>query len=808
MKEYRNRCLNLLCEFVQSQPPHLHLVLQTPLFENILRSLQYDDSTTTVSLGLVSLFMLLPNMPSSLVPYLPTLFNIYARLLFWDRDRSFAAQHAAQHAQWGSETRGAADPSWDKCPFDNDLDGNSIHHLSAYFTILYGLYPINFLDYIRKPQRYLRHANNAEYIDVQATEIRERSERFRRCHLLHPNFYQLTIESEKSDFSRWIKSEPAEVITDCMNLCIPVDSAVGPDVEDELTSPPAHEPIISPPIISPPDTGDNNSGLGIPLLSSSVTGTVPPARHDAKSSDPRHGSFASSSTNDSGAHLSLDLARKTSQSSRPSTLASLEARPRESADSPTIPPTLITSPSRTQLQDMINSNKVIKTSLHQSLDNASVPSLALSHTDSSIMAERQYLQLQGPPNPANSYPSQPDPHTQIAVLQRQNLLLQNDLNFERYMKQQHMTHIGELRRKMLREAATEAETQNLIMANRSLKHQLSETKKAESRIKKESENRRNMATKWEAQLSARLRNLREEHKRWTAAENSLKAELQDAKTECERLRKLVRDAEAQHVRAQQDGEAFEVRGEEIRRLKEEVARLAASERRYQGFEMRMKGAMEEAAGAEARAEERVMEVTAREGQLKAESEGYEREIERLRHKVADLEKKKDKEATDAASAGRLVVEGVFQTALANLQTKHAELQKQFAMLKRKYTVAQSSLLDLQVEIQRKRNRAERGQQSARDDDRDGESVLPLVKTHSSPVTIKNRGARGLSDPEANFEATSYNATAPLEPVSSSLGGSGRPGTPTMGGQGPSEGTTSPQAERYHGRGTWHLDFDL
>lgn len=805
--EYRNRCLNLLCEFVQSQPPHLHLVLQTPLFENILKSLQYDDSTTTVSLGLVSLFMLLPNMPSSLVPYLPTLFNIYARLLFWDRERSFAGQHAFQHGQWGSDTQNAADRSWDKCPFDNDLDGNSIHHLSAYFTILYGLYPINFLDYIRKPQRYLRHANNAEYIDVQATEIRERSERFRRCHLLHPNFYQLTIESEKTDFSRWIKSEPAEVITDCMNLCVSVDSTAGPDVEDELSALPPREPVLS-----PPDT-DNNSGLGVPLLnnsgSGSGSGTAPPSLRDPKPSDPRRTSIASASPNDrAAAHLGLDLARKTSQSSHLSTRASLEARARDSNDSPTLPPTSVNSPSHSQLQDMINSNKVIKAGLSQSLDNGSVPSLALSHVDSAG-PDRQYLQLQGPQSSGNnSYVGLADLHAQVAVLQRQNLLLQNDLDFERYMKQQHMTHIGELRRRMLREAATEAETQNLIMANRSLKHQLSETKKAESRIKKESENRRGIAAKWEAQLSAKLRNLKEEQKRWTVAETDLRRELEDTKAECQRLRQLVRDAEAQQLRAQQDGEAFDARGEEIRRLKEEVARLAASERRYQGLEMQMKGAMQEAAGAEARAEERLMEVTAGKGQLKAESEEHEREIERLRKKVADLEKR-EKEAAVPEGQGRVIVDSVFQTALENLQTKHAELQRQFTMLKRKYTVAQSSLLDLQVEIQEKRNKTERGRQSARDDDGEGEGTLPLGRTHSSPVAIKRKGAHGSSNPEVNFEATSYNATAPLEPVSSSLGvGSSRPETPSRGGQGPSEGITSPLAERYHGRGMAHPDFDF
>lgn len=70
-KDSRTQALSLLCEFVQSQPPHLHVVLETPLFDNILRCLEYDTSTTVVTIAVTALTMLLPHMPSSLVPYLP-----------------------------------------------------------------------------------------------------------------------------------------------------------------------------------------------------------------------------------------------------------------------------------------------------------------------------------------------------------------------------------------------------------------------------------------------------------------------------------------------------------------------------------------------------------------------------------------------------------------------------------------------------------------------------------------------------------------------------------------------------------------
>lgn len=791
-KEYRNRCLNLLCEFVQSQPPHLHLVLQTPLFDNILKSLQQDESTTTVSLGLVSLFMLLPNMPGSLVPYLPTLFNIYARLLFWDRDRSFAQEHT----QWGAESRSGGAAGWEKCLFDNDLDGDSIHHLSTYFTILYGLYPLNFVDYIRKPQRYLRHANNTDDIDVQAMEIRDRSERFRRCHLLHPNFYQLKVDSEKTDFSRWLRSEPAEVITDCMNLCIPPDAGVGAD--EDRSEPPVLEPIAS----LPDETQYDDDG-DRPLLSKMTS------PRDSRSSASGH----ISATGSSSLHDKTDqseLIRKPSQSTHPSSRnasirASLDARPRDMAeDSPTLPPHLVRSSSHAQLQDMINSNKVIKSGLHQ-LANDSVPSLALSNADS--VPDGGYPQLQGTHRSIHS-PNSAELMHQIALLQRQNLLLQNDLNFERYMKQQHMTHVGALRRKQLREAATEAETQNLVMANRSMKYRLEESQRKEAQIRKEADHRRNMAKKWESSQSDKLRHFRELQKKWTMDETLLKNDLNNVRAECEQLRKRVAEAEAQQLKSQQDSEAFEAAREEIRKLKEEVQRLSASERKYQGLEMKMQTCIEEAAQAESRAEMRLLTITARENQLLMEQKSYESQIAALKQQLAETTRA-DYEQQQQARAKEIIAP-VYEASLRSMQNKYGELQKQYAMIRRKYQAAQASLLDLRCDMEEKRNDAHWTAQN--------EARTKSVDANASSVTlIRNRGQRGLSDPEFGHQisgdGTSFNTTAPL-PTSSSFGKAGemgfqyhsrdRPGTAADGldGQGLGLGrTVSAGGERsFHGRG--------
>jgi hypothetical protein len=752
-REHRNSALGLLCAFVSSGPPHLHLILQTPLFVNILHSLQKDESTATVNLALIALVMILPFIPSSLVPFLPTLFNIYARLLFWDRDSYFAQQHTEMGAENGEA--GAGIP-WDKSLLDPDYDGHSLSYLPEYFTILYGLYPINFLDYIRKPQRYLRHANNAEDIDVQAMEIRDRSERFRKQHLLHPNFYNLTIETEKTDLSRWIKSEADEVLADCMALY--VDRT--PDYDHIRPITPAHGAPVSITGGGPDQEGFESALLGSPSNAD--------ASHPAL---PKPLSLG---------RPSVLSERPASQSSHPSGCDMSENRSRgQGGDSPTLPSHLVQSSSHTQLQDLIHSNKVIKSGLHQSLTNDSVPSLVLS--------PQEHGAEKSPTQPPRSQPSRAlggsnaELGDQVALLQHQRLLLINDLQYERFIKQQHMIHMGELRRRQIRVSATEAETQNLVMANRSLKQRLDEAKRGEAQVKKEFDHRRNMAKKWETDLSNKLRVLREEQKKWHAEGSELREQLERANAECESLRRIVEEAEKKRLESEQNLVAVDISTAMIESLKGEIARLSASERALQGKELKMKTATQAAMAAEARAEQMALEVAAREELLRQAEEGYRAQIDDLSTQLAKaLRENQRKPANDVAA--------VYESALSAARTKNTDLQKQYSALMRKFTVLQSQLLDLQSAASSSLART------------DAETT-PMPK---SPIAIRNRPHRGFSDPEI-ADGTPYSAASPpLEPVSTSLGApSHRPSTPpgpSGPGDPPGAGKTSPQAERYFGRG--------
>ena len=628
----------LLCEFIQTQPPHLYQVLDTPLFSNLLRCLQLDSSTTAVSLTLTALTMLMPHSPSAMVPHLPTLFNIYARLLFWHVQHSEDTDVPYEQIYLGDPT------GWEACSYSRDLDGPDIPSLRNYFTILYGLYPINFMDYIRKPHRYLRHANDpsAGVVEIQPSEIRHKSEEFRRGHLLHPNFYHLTIESEKTDHGRWQASEPAEVVAECAALCI---------MEDQ----PRPEPIEEPPQTrrkSSMLSGDesNSSLRDFPLLR--VVST-------------------------DGGRRAGDLANKDSADS-------YSQSPNEN-ESPTVTSQLAVSPSETQLQELLHSNKLIKSGLQQSLSNDSVPSLSLNHQES-------ITGLQNAPRArAESSVSTADAQSKLSQLRGQILLLQNDLSFERYLKQQHIAHMGELRRRQVKEAASEAEMQNLIIANRNLKSRFEEAKKAEMQVKRESEKSRSLAKKWEADLSTKLKTLREEAKKTKAERDDLKRELEISQTECDELKSRLCGFEVRELNWEQNAQSHEIDKSEMDRLKSELARLTATERYFQGKEDQMKQALETAASVEAQIPALDAKLAAQEEDHQRAREAYEEQIAALKSKI--VARKQDDNSERLSASANCAIE----SALAASRARQAELKKQYDLLSRKYTALQSSLFDMQCD---------------------------------------------------------------------------------------------------------------
>ncbi|KAH8651574.1 Hamartin protein-domain-containing protein [Tricladium varicosporioides] len=693
-RKSRIPALSLLGEFFRNRPPHVHQMLNTPLFENLLKCLQIDTSTRVISMALTSLVMFLPNIPVSTSNHLPALFNIYSRMLFWDRERK---KHEDAHAITAdydeksekSEKQSNADNEkrWSKMSFLLESEDNVVPELLNYFTILYGLYPLNFMSYIRKPQRYLRHANfpGADDLDIEPTEIRQRSDRYREVHLLHPNFFSTTLESEIPDNrNRWMKSQADDVFAECMALNTLYE-------HDQL------------PTRRNTDRVDPNLDIPEhPILALDSTIKHQSRNNSWRSTKP----VAAPQTDDQGGS---SLQRNFSQTSHQIGNAdspTLHPTDRvDSPDSPTIPPSLLTSPSHNQLSELAKVQGSVRGSIYQNLNNESVASLALSnnHHEGSVHMDAYLMSLAREPvaRSPSLRPTNAEADVKIAYLQREIQLLRNDVNFERYLKGQHSSHIGQLRQRQMKEARVEAETQNLINSNRNLNSKLANEKNKITRMRIETEKSKAHARKWEADITAKLKVLREEQKKWTIEGAELKRDLEKAKERTEKLKQLVIYSEAQKLASEQKFQIAEASMNELDDLRKEKAVLMLQIRDYEVGEEERKAAMETAETAKAEARHLREELLSHEEDLQNLDKKYERQTE-------DLYERLEQTSTahlDIVRKG--ITNEMVQRALEAKQARLTQMEKAHEYLNKRFHQLQIENCDLREwkerEIQRQKN---------------------------------------------------------------------------------------------------------
>lgn len=457
--------LTLLSSFLRNQAPHLYRVLETPLVENLLKCLMNDTSTTVLSVALTSLIMLLPHIPGSLGTHLPRLFLIYSRLLCWEKfsplstesQRNLVTDDRISIDPEDDHDDVGIDPSWQKVRPKQGLVEATTPEVMTYFTYLYGLYPLNFMSYIRKPRKYLKSIDfpGADDFDLDQAVIRGRSDQFRQVHLLHPNFYNFTIEEELAD-SKWPRMDPADVVAECHGLCV--------NPRPTLLSP------------GPPPSGKLPDIPPVPPLPGNPMGSLSPAM----------------------SHTSLR-----SGTSWKDTATAVSVNP----ESPILGPR-----NGTPDDDGHNSDAYRM----RSRSNASI------NKGSPIMDEF-------PPVPG-ARKEAPPPTTNLGYLQREITLLRNDLNFERWHKAQYSQHIGQLMRKNVKDATAEAETLNLINANRALKQQLDQVRVAREATLKDSALTRKQVNNLETNMTERFNKLKKEQETWTADAEELRRLRAEMKT--------------------------------------------------------------------------------------------------------------------------------------------------------------------------------------------------------------------------------------------------------------------------------------
>ncbi|KAF9428220.1 hypothetical protein BGZ94_003080, partial [Podila epigama] len=658
---FRAQILGLLCQFIRRQRVHLHQILATPLFDSLLLSLKYDTSPLIVSLGLMTLIMLMPRIPAALNEKLPDLFMILARIITWPKSRQ---QLMSVNDQEGANLTGQTIKSFDEFddnttegqqsasdkdnannshdeqtawPFD-DIEFEDVtlfnHGLvwrrfgpalpgerdegapdpTAIFTFLYGLFPNNLLKFLHEPRQYLSQAisptgsprqgsgagsggdgavvNSSEGDGVMSPKelatatnmyldedlLKARVQTLLRRHSLHPDLLTLTDAQEVVNRARWQKLEPMEIVAMCVGL--DVWSAGGPfgmgpilrSIEEDSRGPSLQESEIGG--IDDDDEDNNNiNNVNNNMSSSDQHGT----HHGQKSEEKkaRKDIAEAQSSEDSDTPMELlsqegffDAHVGKESSSRPHSATMFPIGSRISSDrfsgshvtsGAHTPPRSRTRSKEVRMSQILRNFTTLRGLDHDNyLNEAASKSLgagsllvdykraarsaktgteSTTHTDIpndshalSVVAKQLMTdEEQRDPVVSMLLSLTQEYRKTIVHLERDLLMAKNELNFELFLKQQHIQQISKIHRAHVLDASVEAERQNLYNTCRSLKAQLQETKVLLEKEKNELNQRKNKQTHWDSELKGKLQMFRDERKALNFEVERLKQEIQDTR---------------------------------------------------------------------------------------------------------------------------------------------------------------------------------------------------------------------------------------------------------------------------------------
>lgn len=502
--QHRLHCLTLLSQFVRLQTQYVYQIFDTPLLDSLCCSLEQDTSTTVVSLALTVLVMILPHIPDVVSRMLSRFFQIFGRILCWDKLTAVLRRAAAftgvekiedekDDVEINSSTS-SLDNSEDKLKWQRldasfDTAQSTPPQCSQLFTFLYGLYPLNFLEYLRTPSAYLDAHNNGFQWNRESTEdetIRSRAALMVSRHLVHPNMFQMTIETEVSDLSRWKKLEPSEAVMLCVSL--------------DTTNLNRQQPILG------------------RQYSESASLNLDPELH---------------STSKSSFRTPLTIEEQLVEQSSP-----VEELNRSTS------PFLVSHQPSMALASRVASPAVFPVSNATTLPTERVPMETLSNSkiipsdEDFLKVHEELLRLQSAVihSPETYENGTSGNYHECAHFQRELLLLRNELNFEKHLRQQHVLHIGHLQRGVISDAAVEAERQGLYNTTKSLKYQVSNLQNVLQQLRHESTTSKANRTRYESTLNARLKELKEENAVLVNEQEANKRAFKDGENEILRLR--------------------------------------------------------------------------------------------------------------------------------------------------------------------------------------------------------------------------------------------------------------------------------
>ncbi|CCJ30961.1 unnamed protein product [Pneumocystis jirovecii] len=531
----------LLCTFVRLQGPHLYTIFETSLFENLLCCLENDSSTTVISLSLTVLIMFMPHICNLLGKYLPRIFKIYVRVLCWDRfgapqkHYDFLDNEIKNQDKKTLKIFTQSNNEWEKLDSLFDIAPSIPPNCTQFFTFIYGLYPLNFLRFLHSAQTYLQENNDKYYI----------SEPLIKRHIIHPNLLLFTFETEIIDQTRWMKLEIADIVAKCVSLDIfnaPQLCSRDIGVQCKQKRDISFENVYNNDL-SPLDDIENNI----------YTNYFKPTELDTKQLN----SFSILDLNQN--YLTKDAFFPYSEKNQPS-------HHHSNLNQYTVP---IKVEDITRIHEQLNSDFGIYSALHilkTDQTNTMLNFNSLIKSKESLILKSETEKSKDPAFLSLFYRNKECEAT-IALLKREIILLQNELNFEKHLKLQHLHHLGRLKREHILDSSVEAERQNLYNTTRTLKSRLANLQSILEKLRSEAITRQNQRIKRETELNTKLKSLREEYKDLKDNYNIIRKKLEESQKNISHLSTELQNSNSEKFKLNQ--ELKELKTEQLKNRKME-----------------------------------------------------------------------------------------------------------------------------------------------------------------------------------------------------------------------------------------------
>ncbi|KAF8742024.1 Tuberous sclerosis 1, partial [Rhizoctonia solani] len=455
--------------------------VNSPLFSTLLISLQVDQSTTVFSIAITSLIMLLPALAVDAPAQLNT--RLPALLTILGR---IVCWKLRSEGKEGRRWKVKPELEWKR--LDTTFESAAPSETRLYFTFMYGLYPCNTIAFLRSPVTFLRTHGHASMfthdwdVVLDEDEIKSCSRPLLRGHVVHPSIILADAKSELADLTRWKDKDIATVAAECTLL----------DIQNAQTS-----------------------------AGHSIAYYIPPTPQASSHPTPQASGNHSLLPPESAKPAKIPLPPSPAGSIQPPPPPQPQPQPAD----PSASPKSTGGRSEKSLEIMINT--------HATLTAPPGPLLFLADTPA-------------PAAPASTTVSPRPRHAMaeeaLSILQRDVLILRNQLNFEIYLKELVQQHVGRLHQDKIVSRSEEAERQSLHVKLKDYKAKLTKAQEDLATTRAEAAGTKSRHTQWVTELQDKLTRFREEKRSWAAEAVELRGEVNDARAALKAQNEALADA--------------------------------------------------------------------------------------------------------------------------------------------------------------------------------------------------------------------------------------------------------------------------